>query len=290
MKYKITAIFVAYNPDLEALKKSARILKDQGCEICLVNNSVEEIEPFFPYMKVINFGKNKGIAQAQSTGMEWAFQENKSDFILQMDQDSIPAPDLVENLLSAWETLTLMGQKIGLIGSLDIDKDTFISSQAKINKGKEIGETGLIAVSEILSSGSLIPKSTFQHLGGPDPKLFIDLVDFEYCWRINYSGLKVIKNPSAKIYHKLGEGKVKVFGLLPVGLPKPFRHYYSVRNTVYIVLNGEAPIFWKVSNIFKLLFKLIIYPFALPQGKERFKFIVKGLKDGVMKRFEIINA
>ena len=290
MEYKVTALFIAFNPELEALKNSVQILKDQGCDICLVNNSKEEISPFFQSMKVINFGQNKGIAQAQFTGMEWAFLENESDFVLQMDQDSVPSHDLIENLLESWETLASINEKVGLIGSQDIDKDTLVASQAKINKGRQIGKTGLIQVIEILSSGSLIPKSTFFKVGGPDPKLFIDLVDFDYCWRIRASGLKVIKNPTSKIFHKLGDGQVKVFGFLSVGLPKPFRHYYSVRNTVYLILNGKAPLFWRVTNIFKVLFKLLVYPITLPQGKERLLFILKGLKDGILKRFDIINA
>lgn len=290
MRGKITAVIVAYNPDLSDLENLVNKLTFQGCEICLVNNSVGVIAPFNPEMKVINFGQNRGIAEAQCVGMEWAFVENQSEFVLQMDQDSIPADNLVENLLLAWDKLLEQGEEVGLIGSQDIDKDTLKESQAKFNKGRVIANGGLVEVNEILSSGSLIPQSTYRKVGGPDSKLFIDLVDFEYCWRIQASGLKVIKNPSAKIYHKLGEGQVKILGLLPVGLPKPFRHYYSVRNTVFLILNGKAPVYWKATNIFKVLFKLLIYPVAMPQGKERFKYIWKGFRDGISKRFDIINA
>jgi rhamnosyltransferase len=142
----------------------------------------------------------------------------------------------------------------------------------------------------VLSSGSLIPKSTYDQVGGPDDKLFIDLVDFAYCWRIASRSLLVIKNPQSQIFHKLGDGKVKILGFLEVGLPKPFRHYYSTRNTVYLILFGKAPFYWKATNSLKVLFKLTIYPLTLPQGKERFNFIWKGFKDGLFKRFQIINA
>lgn len=290
MKYKITATIVTYNPDLEILKLIIEKLQAQGCSICVVNNSNFDILDMESKAKIINLGENKGIAFAQNTGMTWAFGDYGSEFVLQMDQDSIPAENLVSTLVSAYEWLKKQGLKVGLIGSQDLDRDTNISSEAKFNKGRKIAGTRFVQVSEILSSGSLIPRTTYQEVGGPDEKLFIDLVDFEYCWRIAENGLLIVKNPDSLIYHKLGEGQIKILGFLNVGLPKPFRHYYSVRNTVYLIIFGKAPIYWKVSNGLKVLFKLTIYPIVLPQGKERFRFIWKGFRDGVYKRFQIINA
>lgn len=287
---KITAILVTYNPDLALLNQIVEKLQSQGCSIVIVNNSAEILTDIDSNVTVINFGENKGIAFAQTTGMAWAFGENESDFVLQMDQDSLPADNLVATLLSAWNSLERLGLKAGLIGSQDIDRDTLVYSEAKFNKGRRISGTEFFEVNEVLSSGSLIPKSTFELVGGPDSKLFIDLVDFEYCWRIADFGLLVVKNPQSHIYHKLGEGQVKILGFVHVGLPKPFRHYYSVRNTVYLILFGKAPVFWKASNTFKVLFKLFIYPITLPQGKARLKFIWKGFRDGIFKRFQIINA
>lgn len=290
MKYKITAVLVTYNPDSEILKLIISKLQSQECAICVVNNSTFDLEKINEEINIINFRENKGIAFAQNAGMSWAFDELGSEFVLQMDQDSIPADNLVETLVSAWGFLKDLGLKPGLIGSQDIDRDTLLLSEAKFNKGKGIAGTKLVQVSEVLSSGSLIPRSTYEQVGGPDDKLFIDLVDFEYCWRILEKGLIVVKNPDSLIFHKLGDGQIKILGFLNVGLPKPFRHYYSIRNTVYLILFGKAPFYWKVSNSLKVLFKLTIYPIALPQGKERFRFIWKGLVDGIYKRFQIINA
>jgi rhamnosyltransferase len=290
MKYRTTVVLVTYNPDLELLKQIVDNLLSQRCTICIVNNSATQLQEFYPEIKIINFYENKGIAFAQTTGMTWAFNENGSDFVLQMDQDSLPADNLLDSLISAWERLKELGLRVGLIGSQDIDRDTLVYSEAKFNKGKKISGTDLEQVSEVLSSGSLIPRSTFEQLGGPDAKLFIDLVDFEYCWRIAAKDLLIVKNPASHIYHKLGDGQVRILGMLSVGLPKPFRHYYSVRNTVYLILFGKAPIYWKASNSFKVLFKLVVYPITLPQGKERFNYIWKGFKDGIFKRFQIINA
>ena len=291
MKTKIVVVLVTYHPDINNLQKVIPILLNQGVEICIVDNSPFDLVLRNQNIKVFNLGENKGIAYAQNVGMKWAFEEQGADFVLQMDQDSIPDTSLVNNLINGYEYLTSKNFNVGLIGAQDIDKDTFVNSQPKINKGKQLTEKdNLIFINQVLSSGSLIPKKTYQTVGNLDEKLFIDLVDFEYCWRILANNLVVVKNTQALIYHKLGEGTVKIFGFLTVGLPKPFRHYYSVRNTVHLILHGQAPFYWKVTNSFKTLFKMLFYPLTLPQGRERFRFIWIGFGDGIKGRFRVINA
>lgn len=291
MERKIVTVLVTYFPDIDNLKSSIKKLIDQGSIVCLVNNSSKDLESFGKNTVIINLGENKGIAYAQNVGMGLAFNRLEADFVIQMDQDSLPADNMVNSLLEAYDFLTANNVKVGLIGCQDIDKDTLIDSKPRINKGKIIlNQKHLIEVSEVLSSGSLIPEATYRTVGGPDNRLFIDIVDFEYCWRIATFGYKVVKNTHAIVFHKLGEGQKKIFGIVSVGIPKPFRHYYAVRNSIYLIIYGQAPVYWKLSNTAKILFKLCVYPFTLPEGKKRFKFIIKGISDGIYKRFEIING
>ncbi len=291
MDRRIVTVLVTYYPDIDDLKFSINKLIDQGSFVCLVNNSSYDLEIFGTNIEVINFGENKGIAYAQNVGMKLAFDKLAADFVIQMDQDSLPADDMVQKLLSAYDYLKAHKIKVGLIGSQDIDKDTLIVSMPKINKGRIVlNQKHLVEVSEVLSSGSLIPHATFHSVGGLDNKLFIDIVDFEYCWRIATHGFKIFKCTESVVYHKLGEGKIKVLGFLKVGLPKPFRHYYAIRNSIFLILYKKAPTYWKVSNFVKILFKLCIYPFVLPDGKQRLNYIVKGISHGIQKRFDIVNA
>jgi len=291
MSHKVVAVVVTYFPEQKVLESQLDTLVAQGCQICMVHNAKPTWKLSRKYAaKEIYFSENKGIAYAQQEGMIWAFEEGNADFVIQMDQDSIPDSNLLKSQLSAWKKLTTDGHLVGLVGAQDIDRNTGAVSKAKINKGKKINPyKELISVTEVLSSGSLIPKATFLKVGGPDLKLFIDMVDFEYCWRIGRAGLLIVKNTEGIIFHSLGEGTVEMFGFLKVGLPKPFRHYYAVRNSVYLILYGKAPLYWKFSNTFKIIFKFCVYPFSLPEGKLRFSYISRGIKDGIQKKFNIIN-
>lgn len=275
---KIYSILVAYNPDTEELNEAVERLKKQTDIVVVCNNSNYDVKFEDEQVKVFNFGENLGIAKAQSIGMKWAF-ENGADFILQMDQDSIPHDDLVEKLLECYEELTEKGYKVGLVGSQDYDKDTKEQSKSIINKEQNLKGTSYAVVPDILSSGSLISKLIYDLVGGMDDELFIDIVDFEYCWRIRDRGSLIIKNKDALLAHKLGDGKKKLFGLVSVNIGSSFRHYYQFRNILMMMNRNYVPFKWKISELMKLLFKLVFYPIGLKDGSERFSFMLLGIKD-----------
>jgi len=278
---KIYSLLVAYNPDSVELNNAISRLKAQTDMVLVCNNSDYDVEFSDGKVRVFNFGENLGIAKAQSFGMEWAF-ENGADFVLQMDQDSLPSENMVDQLYTAFKSLTEQGCRVGLVGPQDYDKVTGDVNEARLNKGTIIPNTRYVNVDSTLSSGSLIPKAAFESVGSMLDELFIDVVDQEYCWRLRSKGFTIVKNNEARLAHRLGNGKIKIFNLLNVGVPTPFRHYYSVRNTIYLLRCSYAPLFWKITAIPKIVFKILVYPFFLDQGFLRLKFMLKGVRDGVL--------
>jgi len=280
---KIYSILVAYKPDIEDLNQAVKRLKKQTDIVIVCNNSDYDVKFEDEQVKVFNFGENLGIAKAQSIGMKWAF-ENGADFILQMDQDSIPSDDLSKKLLKCYNELTLKGYKVGLVGPLDYDKDTKELNKARFKKGIYLDDTQCVSIEQTLSSGSLIPKNIYKIVGGMDDELFIDAVDSEYCWRIRQQGFLVVRNNNAYLAHKLGEGKRKILGFLSIRVPSPIRHYYQVRNTLILFRRNYTPRYWKYSCLIKVFFKLLVYPFVLDSGKKRLVFMFRGFKDGLLKK------
>lgn len=278
---KTYSILVAYNLEIEELHQAVERLKKQTDIVIVCNNSDYDVKFEDEQVKIFNFGENLGIAKAQSLGMKWAF-ENGADYILQMDQDSILSDNLVEQLLECYEKLSSQGYKIGLVGSQDYDKDTKKHSKAMINKEVYINDTSYCIVPDILSSGSLISKNTYEFVGAMDDELFIDIVDFEYCWRIRANGYLIIKNKDALLAHKLGNGEKKLFGIVNVNIGAPFRHYYQFRNILLMMSRSYVPFKWKIFQLIKLLSKLVFYSFGLSDGFIRLKFMLKGIKDYII--------
>ena len=283
MKAKIFSIVTIYNPDFSHLENLINILLKQTEMVVICNNSdsSQGLEKFEGQtsIHVINFGGNLGIAKAQTIGMEWAFN-NGADFILQMDQDSTPHEDMVEQLMQCYQDMSDEGLNPGLIGVQDYDRVTGEINQARVKKGIPINEN-YYDVDSTLSSGSLIPKKAWETVGGMRDDLFIDAVDHEYCWRLRHAGYKVIRNKKALLAHRLGDGRFKIMNLVSVGMPSPFRHYYATRNIFLLLKEKHVPLFWKISSLIKLSGKVVFYPIFLPQGKQRFSFFVKGIRDGI---------
>lgn len=284
---KTVTVLVTYNPDLNSLSKSLIKLVRQTDYVLICNNSAIDL-PEKMLIKgkseVINFGKNLGIAAAQSIGMNKAFKQLNADYVLQMDQDSVPDDDMVQQLFEAYNEFKISKFRVGLVGVLDYDINSGEINVARLGLGSDIPGSACKLMSQTLSSGSLISKDAYEKIGGMDDDLFIDGVDSEYCWRLINNGFTIIMNPNAKIGHRSGDGKKKIMGLLSVGIPSPIRHYYAIRNTFILSRRGYVPIAWKLRNLSGVFFKLIFYPLCLSQGKERFKFIAHGIIDGLKNK------
>jgi len=280
---KVYSLITTYQPEMETLKRLVENLSMQTDVVIISNNSSFDIYPEvfsdIHSVYIINFGKNLGIAEAQTVGMKWGF-ENGADFILQMDQDSTPHEDMVEQLLKCYQDTSDAGLKPGLVGVLDYDKVTGEVNKARVKKGTRIFDD-YYDVDSTLSSGSLIPKHAWEVVGGMRNDLFIDAVDHEYCWRLRYAGFKVIRNKKALLAHRLGDGRFKIMGLVSVGMPSPFRHYYATRNIFLLLKEKHVPVFWKFSSLIKLFGKTVFYPVFLPKGKERLSFFLRGIRDGL---------
>ncbi|MCC2596158.1 glycosyltransferase family 2 protein [Pusillimonas sp. MFBS29] len=281
---KTYAVLVAYRLPPDELAQAIANIAGQVNEVVVCNNSPDDYVHAGDHVHVLNFRDNLGVARAQSLGMAHAF-EHGADFVLQMDQDSVADEHMVARLLQAYDELCRLGHKPGLVGAQDYDNVTGAISRPRVQKGQVITGTDYLSLSETLSSGSLIPRAAYEAVGGMDDGLFIDAVDFEYCWRLRAHGFLVVKNPAALLGHSLGEGRKKVLGLIGVGLPAPFRHYYAFRNALHLMKRSYTPWYWRFSSLAKMAFKLVVYPFALDHGGKRLGFMIKGIRDGLAGRY-----
>ncbi len=292
----VFAVLVSFNPEKNELKNAIKKLLLQVDKVIVCNNSTNgfnccsELNSLADEnVKFFDFNENLGIAKAQSIGMEWAFK-NDADYILQMDQDSMPNDNMVVELLSCYKNLTEEGLNIGLVGSQDYDKYTGEINYARLHKGTALkNNPDYYVVDSTLSSGSLIPKDAYYKIGGMRDELFIDAVDHEYCWRLRHAGYIVVRNKKALLGHRLGDGKYKILNSISVGLPSPFRHYYATRNIFLLLKEKHVPIFWKFSSLIKLSGKLVFYPIFLPNGMKRLKFLCLGIYDGILGRSGIMK-
>ena len=292
---KIYTVLVTYNATTQDLKQAVNELLKQTSFIVICNNSKVDLVYNHPRIKLLNFGDNLGIARAQTLGMEWAYEDG-ADFVLQMDQDSLPDPDMVKLLLESYIALGIAKYNVGLIGPRDYDRYTkklhsTKSNPASCQRGEIVPDfEEMVFVDSMISSGSLIPKKAFQSIGGMLDELFIDAVDFEYCWRLKANGFSIVRSNKARLAHRFGEGRKSILFGFDVYVSAPVRHYYAFRNALYLLNRSYVPTNWKIRSVFKIIFKLLFYPFILNNGFDRFKFMLLGIKDGFRKKMYRIDS
>jgi rhamnosyltransferase len=278
----VCAILVTYNPNISELKDNIKSVINYVDRICLIDNSTDE----FLQTDIMNFHSdfnihvisnknNLGIAYAQNQGFDWAIKQGY-DFFLLLDQDSKIEEDTVEKLLSTHKLLSVQNKKVACVGPLAFDRDKTENSLYN-NYGLE--DDKVLEVSETLSSGSLISKKAIKEIGNMEEDLFIDLVDYEWCWRAKNKGYSTFIARDVKLAHRLGEGRVGV-SRFSIGIPSPIRHYYQFRNTLIMLRRPYVPKDFKVKYAGILPIKFLFFLLFSKPRLLRIKFMIKGVVDG----------
>ncbi|MDP1028815.1 glycosyltransferase [Sphingomonas sp. KR1UV-12] len=270
---KVAAVIVTYRPTLTVLREIMRILSNQ-CDIIVADNAATPDEAHLVAAQVGNAGHvtylsmqgNLGIGAAQNAGIAAAWARG-AEAVLLLDDDSIPAADLVECLVRCARTL---------------GPQAVVSANAIAPDGKEISNIrnavgALPHCRDMMSSGALIRRSIFERVGRFDEDLFIDGVDFDWGWRARQLGFDLRLCRSTAIRHRLGDGSVA-----GVRYPSPIRHYFQYRNVLRLMLRPHTPSDWRIAQSFKLAAKLALIPLLMPQRMVRLRFAVSGIRDALL--------
>lgn len=297
-KLNIAAIIVTYKADLFQLKVLIDRLGLQVNRIFVIDNgsnSTELAEILLSNSKtcLTELHSNFGIAYAQNVGIALA-RESKASHVLFMDQDSLPAEDMVARLVKKLvtapesESNSVAGVGPARVDRRNGDKSYFMTQTNGLPKRFRMGSndmSGQLAVEAIylISSGTMIPLKVLEDVGEMREEYFIDRVDTEWCFRARAKGYRLLGVPDAELYHSLGDKAVRV-GLLKQTLVPwhtPVRHYYVFRNTTLMLKDVEIPFVWQLYVVWRLLqvgtFSLIFAPNRL----RRLRLICLGLFHGL---------
>ena len=173
--------------------------------------------------------ENLGVAAALNQGIRAALKDGGSfSWIATFDQDSLPAPDMVEKMKRAWkshphpERLMAAGPRTVFLGST--------------HRPSPAPDPSWTEATYVITSGSLFSTRAFAAAGYFHEGLFVDYVDVEYCLRLRTLGYQVIEVHSAEILHQMGRLDENVLvgtTVHPTHHP-PLRRYYQFRNALLL--------------------------------------------------------
>lgn len=280
---KVAAIIVSYNPDNNLLD-SINLLINQVERIIIVDNGSEvekkkninlirDIDK--EKIEVIFNEENLGIATALNIGVRSALKQGYK-WILTMDQDSKVSKNMVEKMLEVYNSIDEKERK----DILSIFPNFVDERVQSIEENSDMDAYEYVDAD--ITSGNLLRAEVFDKVGFFDDSLFIDLVDTDFCMRLNEKSIKMIKVRDAILYHSLGESQsVKsIFGKFNTSNHSALRRYYMTRNRFY---TWEK---YKDLNSFtlnrdKTLFKKEFVKIILGEKDKvnKIKMVFKGYKD-----------
>lgn len=296
----VCAVIVSFQPNLQQLKRLIDALQPQVDDIVLVDNGSDtDIVTWTKCLSNISalhvycLGLNSGIAAAQNLGLK-KVHDLSSSHVIFFDQDSCPAPDMVQQLLCVLLERQKNGEKIASVGPRFIDNrldnfPPFVRIRGfKYERQPCMSSNSVVLVDYLIASGCLIPMSTFAAVGAMQEELFIDYVDIEWGLRAKSQGFVSYGVCAALMYHNLGDKPISFAGRY-YPARSAIRHYYMFRNAVWMYRQPWLPLNWKIADGWRLLLK---YGFYLLFDKPRsltWKMIHKGLWHGCMRRMGKLN-
>lgn len=254
---QIACIIVLYEPDYEKLKKVLCSIIQQVTRVFLIDNSsakidIKQFSDMPTRFDYIFLGGNKGVAYAQNKGIEEALKGG-IDWVLLSDQDTV-FPD---------NYIALFASKIEIYGKEKLYIPSFFNQiknqkeavSLSMTKSIRPNDNIPIEVFQAISSGTIFHKDIYLRIGGFLQILFIDYVDFEWCWRARYYGIEILCFPDIVINHQLGDSCKNILGK-KVTIRSNFRYYYMIRNGLY--LSGNC-IYLTKSERYALLRRTIMF-------------------------------
>jgi len=294
----VGAVIVIYFPEQEILSRLLRALAAQVAYMAVVDNGAMESTRSFlqglaaksPSLEIISQRQNVGVATAHNIGIA-RMRTRGCTHVLLLDQDSIPAPDMVEKLLQACLKLESEGKRVAAVGPGYQDPRTGHTSffvrfgwlGFKHIYGDQLDKSP-IPVDFLISSGSLIPIATLDQVGGMDDQLFTDHVDTEWFLRAASLGYRAYGLGEARMEHSLGKGTAIRLWLgrwRYIAVHTPLRHYYIFRNSTLLYRRNYAPLKWIFPDLIRLISIFFFFLAVSPDRFEQGRMMLKGLWDGI---------
>ncbi|CUO42597.1 glycosyltransferase family 2 protein [Clostridium disporicum] len=265
-----------FNKCYDSIKQqvSKVIIVDNGSNLETVNILNKLIKD--KYTDVIFNEENLGIAKALNQGIERAINE-EFKWIITMDNDSVATDNMVNTMLQAYESIPDKDKVVSLFPKyidLGINEEENYNNQ-NANENVEF-------LNAEITSGNLIKADIFNKVGLFEEKLFIDMVDYEFCFRISKLGYKLVRVNNAVLQHNLGNMKVKrILGKnIYYTNHNYIRRYYITRNRFYTWNKFDDCNFEELYRDKKFFLKDIIKIILLEEEKnKKIKMIIRGYID-----------
>lgn len=231
MMQKIYVGIVTYCPERNRLEENIQAIHTQAEKVVVFDNGSPEqhrLRTFlsrYPNVELLESPENIGIAAALNRLMQWGY-ERGYEWMVSLDQDSVCECQFISRLLPYLSA----EPKLGIVAPVIRDRNIGIIGHHPQNIYEH--------VAICITSGACSNLAAWNAIGGYDEFMFIDSVDFEFCYRMRKYGYGVIQVRDVELLHELGHCQKRRFLCWKVIISghNAFRKYYIARNNLYYPL------------------------------------------------------
>lgn len=292
MPLPITVAIVTYQPKLAHIEKLLTFLKPHASHVVLIDNASKNQAELARLASDSNahsilFDDNLGLGAAHNAGIEYA-NSNNCDYILLLDQDSMPDENMIAMLYSQAQAMDNEQKLFSAIGPVYYNEKNlhqsgfvkfgfmrFIHQKAAVND--------MVEADFLISSGALISLAAIKEVGLMNESFFIDHVDTEWFLRAKHKGYNCYGYNQARMKHQLGEVMQRVWlgRWRMVPYHRSFRYYYIYRNSILMYKNKDIALQWKTADIMRLMKMFVVFAILSSKRKNNFSMMRKGIVDGI---------
>lgn len=291
----VGAVIATYRPDTHVLVALIERVRPQVAHLAIVDNASrdEALDALLARhagdagIEVLRQQENAGLAAALNLGIE-RVRAARCSAVLLLDQDSLPAPDMVAKLAAALASLRASG-RAAAVGPAYRDARTgvaapFVRIGFPLNRKLHANEGAAVECDFLITSGCLIALDALDAIGAMDARLFIDNVDMEWSFRARARGWRLYGIGAAAMEHRLGDAHRRLPLLGTVAVHGPLRLYYMMRNRVFLYRLPQTPRVWVAQDLPRLCLKLAIFGLLLAPRRANLRAMLRGLADGLRGR------
>lgn len=292
---QVCAVVVTHHPDLASLRTLLGCISPQVGRVLVVDNasSADAIESlqrgsWADNVTVVANAVNEGIAAAFNQAAAWA-NAHGLRYLLLLDQDSLPAPDMVAQLLAVLSAPS-RGAPIGAVGARFVDERSdepapFVRIGFPFNHKIHCANDAVVECDFLISSGTLVPLPVLDAVGAMDASLFIDNIDLEWSFRARHAGYRLLGVGAAQMRHCIGDRvQALPWGLDGIVVHSPTRLYYMMRNRLLLYRLAHTPRIWVAQDVPRAVFKFLRLSLLVAPRATNARYMLAGLRDGLRRR------
>lgn len=281
---RVCAAVVTYHPDVALPSRIERVARQVDRVVIVDNTAVDScsrrlraVASDLGVHLILN-SHNEGIARALNQGARWASEE-RSDWLLTLDQDSIVAPDIAATLMATY--LAHEGpDEVAVVGCNFTNP---VSKKAFFGPSGAGGSLGTV-VKTVITSGSLVSLQAYWQLGGFRDEFFMDCVDLEYCLRARAAGYCILMTSKPLMEHPVGQLTEHRLLWRKTGTSNhgPLRRYYMMRNTLILAreYTMKEP-WWVIAALWSKLKSMLLVVLYESGRLAKLRYSALGFFDGL---------